>query len=536
MPVRAENPAIEPVVLKFGAGLNSRASESSIADTEAADGQNFDLDIESTLFSRRKPFDLVATATNGEEINGFAQLIKVDDTRSTLVQAGTTVYEWDGASGFTVVGTVASGTKIRGYRDQNFTLTDEVIITDLNERHPVMKWDGTTFQQIAHNLGGSFFARYCQIVNERALFANVRSGTSLPHVVVGSARGDFEILSISDRPSSALSEEDPYFLPMQDLRYINGLAVAFGVTAVSTRNGRIFKITGDSAKDFTVDVLYADSAASGDEAVTFIGNDVAYGRIGRIETLFAAEALGDVETDDLSKEIANLTEDVSDWLLAFSSRRQRVYCWDRERSQIFVFHKAFVDERIRAVIQRRDPAPISPWSLWETDHPSAFQTQVCMPLLDPGTGLEEMFFGGPNGEIFKFDGGGGQDGGTTDLTASRTSRVFQAPFAGPMYSVNGVIRYRKIFPATVTLTLVIGGVVLEDQAITITLPSATGLPVYAGGLFYNDDQYYSAPFKGRFSNQVFGFPGRGNEFQLKVDVTGSTDFFIEEVALFFKTA
>ena len=534
--LKQDEPQTNAIVLRFGAGLNSRASETAIDDAECSDGQNFNLDIQNDLFSRRGPIELMGTAPNGEPTNGMAQLVKQDGTISTLVQAGSNVYEWDGSTGFTLKGTVTAGAKIRGYRTQNFTLSDTVLITDLNEVQPVLSWDGTTLANMTHNLGGNFFARYCAVDDERAFFANVRSGTATPHLSVASERSDFTNLSVSDRPSSSLNESDPFFLLAPDLKPINGIVIAFDTITVSTKLGQLFKLVGSSSKDFEFDKLYPDSAASGDEAIVYIGNDVAYGRNGRIETVFATETLGDVETDDLSKEIAPDVEDVSDWLAAFSSRRQKVYFWDRNRSQVFVFHKAFIDERIRAVIQRREPSPLSPWSVWKTDHPSAFQTNVCMPLLNPITKLEDVFFGGPNGEIFRFEGLSGQDGGTTDVTAERTSKSFQAQVAGRITGVRGIIRYRKIFAGTVTLTFLYGGETLNDRSITISLPAADNLPVYGGSLYYNNDTYYSAPFKERFSRQVFTVPGTGTEFQIKVAVTGSQDFFIEEIQVLFDTA
>lgn len=533
---RQPRPTENQVSLKFGAGLNSRASESEIDPVECADGQNFSLDIENTLFERRKPFDLVATAPNSQAIKGYAQLKKQSGEVSTLIQAGSTLYEWDGSSGFTSVGTVASGARIRGGLTQNFTLDDLTIITDLSLRQPVSTWDGTTFAEMSHSLSGKFFAKYCWVDLERAIYANIKTTNNTPHLVVFSASEDYDSLSISDRPSSSLSESDPVFLPIPDLRPINGLVSAFDSVVISTRDGQIHKITGSSAQDFALDDLYPNSSAAGDEAIVYIGNDIMYGRPGRLETLFAAEQLGDVETDDLSRQIADLVKDVNDWLLCYDQINQRVYCWDRERSQIFVFHKAFVDERIRQVLQRRDPALLSPWSVWRTDHPNGFQTQLSMCMLNPSSGIPTNYFGGSSGEIFKFEGGGGQDGGTTDLTASRTSRAFTPELSGPIFDVDGFIRYRKIFPATVTLTLLYGGEVLEDQSITVTLPSAENLPVYGGGLYYNDGNYYSARFKGRFSIQNWGVPGRGSEFQIRVSVTGSSDFFIEEVIAFFKAA
>lgn len=536
-PGRQPIPRSNQVILKFGSGINSRASESEIDPSECADGQNFDLDIENTLFARRKPFDLVATATNAEQVRGFAQLETQNGVLTTLVQAGNTVYQWDGASSFTSVGTVPAAARLRGPRaTHNFTIDDVVIITDLSLESPVLQWNGTTLSEIQHGLGGSFKARYVQVEKERAIYANVQSGSATPHLVVVSALDDYDNLSVSNRPSTALSEADPFFLVAPDLKPINGLVAAFGLVAISTRKGRIYKISGQSAQDFAVEELYADSGATGDEALAYIGNDIAYGRVGRLESLFATDALGDVETDDLSRKIQDLTETVSDWLVAYDSVRQRVLFFDRNNSRVFVFHKSFLDDRVAAIAQRRQVDSRSPWSLWRTGHSSAFQPQVAMPLVDSATGRETIFFGGNSGEIFRIDGSGGQDGGTADITVSRTSSVFRPEVPGTVFRFTGTIRYRRIFPATVTLTFLYGGEALLDESVTVSIPQAAGLPVYGGGLYYSGGSHYSAPFSGRFSIKDFDAAGHASEFQLKVEVSGSTDFFIEEVEINFGSA
>lgn len=537
---RPDNPQLEPVVLQFGAGLNTRSSETAADPHECVEGRNFGLDVVNYLFTRRKPFDLVATAPNEEPVVGFVQLLKVDGTISTLVQAGTNVYEWDGAADFGSgpIGTVAAGTKIRGYLQQNFTLDDIVLITDLALQEVVHTWDGTTFAPLAHNLGSGvdFKARYGWVENERAIFANISATIAVPHMVVISGRGSATTLSVTNRASSALSEEDPAYVLATDLKPINGIVSAFGLMAFSTRRGQIHKLTGDSAKDWAIKSLHPNSAAVGDEALVYVGNDAIYGRQGRIESLSSTDAFGDVETDDLSLHVAPDIETVDDWLLAFSSRYQKLYCWDRSNSRLWVLHKSILDERIRSIVQQRDVSVHSPWSLWKTTHGVAFQTDVCMPLLNPATGLEELYFGGQTGEIFRLEGGGDQDGGTDDITAKRVSKTFQPPVEGRVTGISGEIRYRKISAVEVNIRVLYAGESLNDETISIQLPSAGSPPVYSGGNYYSGGAYYSTVFKGRFSKQPWAVPGTSSEFQIDVSVTGDKDFFIEELRFTFQTA
>ena len=83
--------------LNFRGGRNRRSRTIDIDHSECAEGKNFDIDLEFAGLRPRRPFDLIATATNAGSINGYAQLIKQDGSLSTLIQAGDTVYEWDGA-------------------------------------------------------------------------------------------------------------------------------------------------------------------------------------------------------------------------------------------------------------------------------------------------------------------------------------------------------------------------------------------------------------------------------------------------------
>ena len=92
------------VKLKFGGGLHSRSSEEDIDVTECHRGENFDLDVRDTQYKRRKPFDLIGTLPNGQQVRGAATLLRSDGTVSTLFQGGDTVYEWTTGSTFVMVG------------------------------------------------------------------------------------------------------------------------------------------------------------------------------------------------------------------------------------------------------------------------------------------------------------------------------------------------------------------------------------------------------------------------------------------------
>ncbi|MFQ5623746.1 MAG: hypothetical protein ACE5FS_10155 [Paracoccaceae bacterium] len=506
------------VALRFGGGIHSRASPDTIDPRECASGQNFVLDLENHNFRNRKPFDLIGTVPNGASILGFATLLKSDGTVSFLVQAGATVYEWDGATTFTSKGTVAAAAKLRGRMEHNWQLSDKVLITDINQQQPLMEWDGTTLQNVSHNLGGDFFARYCFVSNERAWYGNVKSGSATPHMIVGAKRGDYTNLSVTDRPSASLGAADPFFLLTPDLRPINGLVEAFGLVTVSTEFGSIYSISGADATDFAVSQLYPQSGASGYESLAYIGNDVVYGRQGRIETISDTNRYGDVETDDLSVSISDLIEGYTGWTAVYNARVQRVYLFPDSQAECWVYQKAMRGKGL------------SPWMKWTTQHAVAFQPSAVMNMYDPSDGLEYVFFGDSSGNLYRMEGSGTSgDGGSAAIQSDRTSVLFSTDSPADVYNFKGHIRYLKNEATTLTLTARWAGESVVNESITITIPAITGDISWGGDWYFGGEYYWNTPFAGRFARQNFGVGGRSNEFQIYLSAEGTGNFEINEI-------
>ena len=531
--MEGENPQEAEIRLRFGGGINKAGSEDAIKDTEAVFGQNFDIEREGLAFRRRKPFDLKATATNGAQIHGFAQYEDADGTLSTLIQAGTAVYEWDGASTFTSRGTVSASARLRGPLSANMVTQGEVLITDLALQENVKTWDGTTFADLSHNLGSgvNFKAKYCVVDNERALFANCNDGTSLPHLLVGSERDNPNNLTVTNRPASSLNEQDPFFLPMPDLRPINGIVAAFSTVAISTTQGT-WKLDGASAKDYAMNPLHPGSGADGDEGLIYIGNDIAIARQGAIDTVFATERFGDVATDDLSRWVHPLVIDSGDWKATFNSRTQKAFFNPADESLLWVLHKPVLDRTTRQVLRRETADDVSPWARWKTAHDMGFSTNVMWTMKDPQTGLLQTYMGGPNGEIFQLDGDGSQDGGTSDVASERTSRLFPAPKL-ENFNIEGYVSYRRRSNETLNLTVQWNGETVEDVEISVALDGTDDQPVYSGGAYYSGSSYYTAKFSDRRVRDNFSVSGQASDFRIKTRVEGSQDFFIEEVVLRF---
>ena len=100
-----------------------------------------------------------------------------------------------------------------------------------------------------------------------------------PHMMVGSKVSDYTNITVANKPSSALGEDDPFYLLTPDLRYINSLLYAFDIIIASTMQGQIYRAVGASAKDFAFKNLYPRSGVAGDESMKYVGNDVYYRRL-----------------------------------------------------------------------------------------------------------------------------------------------------------------------------------------------------------------------------------------------------------------
>lgn len=521
-------------VLRFGGGINSRASEDRIDPLECTDGQNFLLDAGTGEFRKRPPFDLVGTVPNAAEVRGFVTLLKSDGTVKMAVQAGATVYDWDGANTFTSIGTVAATAKLRGAKEAIFQLDDKVIITDLNLAEEVHEWNGTTFQQTSFLASdgstafATFRAKYCVVENERAYFGNVHdNGTNIPHLLVCSQRGQFEVIiatgqASTDRAGAAgMTAEDPWFLPMPQFKPINGLVFAMSVLAVSQQKGAFDYLTGVDATDFALTKLHDGSGASGFESTVSITNDIVYGVSGAIESLQSTDKFGNVEFDDLSFKIAPSTASATrpsirsytGWTLVYNSRLRRVYCFPDGQQECWVLFTDFIGTEL------------SPWSKWVTKHALAFQPTAVMTCRDPSDGLEYVFMGDASGNVYRMEGSGTSgDGGTHSIRAFRTSMLYSAPLDSKAQRLQGWIQHRKNLANTAELTVLWAGEHVFDEMISREFSALTFGTPYGGSVYYGGAFYYGVAQENRLVRQQWTAPGRSNQFQLKTQVDGFNDF------------
>ena len=530
--VQKIGPEEESVVLKFGGGLHTRASPDEIDSRESAGGFNFLIDIQNRNLRNRPPFDLVGQVPNGQSIRGGACLLKTDGTVTVLFQAGSTVYQWDGHSTFTSVGSCSANCQLRGkWQSHVWNLTDVVLITDLNLIDTVYQWDGTTFKSAtftdqASNPFGTFYAKYCSVLAERAIFSNVRDGSGpLPQLIIGSKQSDYTVITVVNEPSSAIGTGDPFFLISPDLKPINGALYTFGGQMISTERGMIFALTGSSAQDFAFAPFYENSAATGAESISSIGNDFIYGRQGRIESVRDTNSYGNSQSADLTAVVADQIESFNGWTVVFNSRIRKAYCFPTGVSQCWVLDAAI-----------RDGQQISPWMRWETSHSMAFLPTFAMSMLSPADGLEYVFMGDNSGNIYVMEGTGANgDGGTNAIDLQFLSKLMPSRLDAKGYDYEGYIKYQQNLPATVTLTLQFQGENIFNNTITVPLSTASTGKYYSGGAHYNDGSVYNS-FTGKLTRNKFSVPGHANEFQLLVECTGNNAVSINEIGIRLRAA
>lgn len=525
-------PADQGVVFKFGGGLHTRASPETINPNEAANGFNFLIDIDNRNLRSRPPFDLIGTVPNTSSVNGAACLLKSDGTISTLFQAGNTLYQWDGHTTFTSKGTCNSNCKLRGdWKSHTFNLTDTVLITDLTLTDPVYQWDGTTFSTVVFtdqnaNPFGVFKAKYCAIQNERAMFANVVAGAATPQMLVGSKTSNYNEITIVNAPSDSLGTGDPYFLLSPDLKPINGFLSTYRGTMISTQQGEIFALGGTDSTNFAFTSFYANSAATGSEAIEEIGNDFIYGRQGRIESVRDTQNFGNSQAADLTEIVSDSVSTFGSWTIVFNSRTRKCYCFPSGVSQVWVLDAAI-----------RDAAQISPWMRWTTSHALAFEPTMVMSLLDPIDGLEYIFMGDGSGNIYRMEGTGTSgDGGTMSIDTQFLTMLVSGQLDSMVYDVEGWIKYQaQTSSGTATLTFQYQGYNIFNKSVTVALQAASGGVYFSGGAHFNDGSVFNT-FNGRLLRNKYTVPGHANEFQVLIEVTGVNAFSINEVGVRLRAA
>lgn len=521
--------------LYYGGGLNEQQTPTL---HECIEGYNFELGLRQSKLVPRKPIDLKGTAPNASSVAGILQLVKRDNTETTLVQAGATVYTWDGALTFTSKGSVTATSQLRGVY---WSLGDYLVLTDLAKTTVVKKWDGTTLSTLTTGLGASLYAKYGVVHQGRVWLANVTTSTDTPHLVVASRFEDPTSYDTTLRGSiDTFSSTAPaFYLLSPDLKPINWMGVFQNLLVISTEGGRLFQLSGTSPSNYTFTDFYVGSAATGTESAANIGNDVIYLKQGGgIDLLSSTQKFGDVAADDLSRWIPTTVMNKTGAIVVYDQVRQKVFF--------------FVSGKVLVLFKDLIGAELSPWSVYTTQQSFNFETLAAVYIKRPGTQQYSVYFGDSAGRIFDMNGSGSSgDAGSSDIQVYRKTRFIQngegtdriKGIAGLDFKnrvLDGIVTYRRVAAAC---GLTIGfdwGDEYNASESTLTLkgaPSASAGNYYGGTIYYSGTSavaaYYSLGnlFARKISSQTFSPTGKGPGCFVYVSLNTSTDFQIDSIEL-----
>lgn len=496
----------------FGGGLNEQLRPDL---NEAYSGSyNFLLKKDTNALIPRPPFDLKGTATNAGDIRGFMQLVKRDNTETTLVQAGNAVYLWDGAASFTSKGTPSATSQLR---DTYWPLDDYLVITDLQKLTAVSQWDGTTFSTLTTGLGATLYAKYGIVHNGRVWLFNVKTSTDTPHLMVASA---FENPKSYDTTQRAVTGTfatglEAFYILTPDLKPINGVAKTLaGDLIISTIEGSLFKLSGTSASTYKFDNFYPGSNAVGAESMASMGNDIVYmKRGGGIDSLIATQNYGDVAADDLSRWIPDTVNGLTDCISVYDQTNQRVFFFISNKVLVLfkdlLYGGALVGEK-------GERARLSPWSVYKTLDSAGFNTSAAKFMRMPGTTDYTVYFGDSAGRIFDLNGTGvNGDAGSSNIQLIRKTRLITQDdgINFMRHITRGAVQYRRINEVSFSVELDWADeYVASTASVTLKGPPASDTGAYWGGAVYWGGAFYwnqGFAFSDKISNQNFSTVGRG---------------------------
>lgn len=519
--------------LYFAGGLNEQQTPTLL---ECIEGYNFELGLKQSKLVPRKPLDLKGTAPNASSTAGILQLVKRDNTETTLVQAGSTVYLWDGGSTWTSKGSVTNSSMLRG---TYWSLGDYLVITDLSKTTVVKKWEGTTLSTLTTGLGASLFAKYGVVHEGRVWLANVTTSTDTPHLVVASRFEDPTSYDTTVRGSiDTFSSTAPaFYLLSPDLKPINWMGVFQNILIISTEGGRLYQLEGSSPSDYRFVDFYVGSAATGTESAANIGNDVIYMKQGGgIDLLSSTQKFGDVAADDLSRWIPNTVMNKTGAIVIYDQVRQKVFF--------------FVTGKVLVLFKDLIGAELSPWSVYSTQQSFNFATSAAAYIKRPGTQQYSVYFGDSVGRIFDLNGSGAGDAGVSDIQVYRKTRFVVDGEGGDRLGhgaldfkrkvLDGILTYRRVADAcSVTIGFDWGDEynVSESTILMKGAPAGSAGNYYGGVIYYSGTSsvaaYYSlgSLFARKISSQTFSPTGKGPGCFVYASLSTSTDFQIDSIEL-----
>lgn len=537
----SDNAPSPRMILNFPYGLNENVTPRA---GECIEGYNFDLQVFRSSLNSRMPFDLKGTAPNGGKITGFLQLVKRDNTETSLVVAGSTVYQWDGSSTFTSKATgLVTDALLRG---AYWSLGEYLIITDVNLNNVVKTWDGTTFTAMTHTgVVGNLFAKFAIVHLNRVWLFNITIGsTNYPHMILVSKFEDPTNWDNSTRGGpttvgggSFSTGLEAFYLLVPDLKPINGVCLFQDQLVFSTDKGQMWNLTGTSAKDFEVTDFQDTSPAIGMETLTSIGNDIVYPRQGNaIALLYATLNFGNVLAAGLGHWIQTTLANITTFnKIVYDVTNQRVLFF--VNGKVLVLYKDIMAQDRGAVMD----GP-SPWGVYTTQDTASFNTSDAAYMLRPGTSTYSVFFGDSSGRIFDLYGTNSSgDAGSTDSKVQlfRKSRHIGVEVLNPWpyieENLTGHVRYRRLVQNDLTVSFDWDDEYSTTQnVITLKGPQPNDPAPYFGGAFYfGGSSYFNQGFSAaqRMASMNIDPGGKGPGFFMSVAANVATPIQVDQIEL-----
>lgn len=240
----------------FDGGLNEN---DGTAPNECQEGFNFDLVFGDTNLIPRKPLDLKGTSPLTGTIAGIMQLIKRDNTDTTLIfdddAATPTIYDWDGGSTFTLKRTTNLVTNSK-LRSVYYSLDDRLAIVDISKLTPLMMWDGTDLTRHKTALTDSAGVSITGITHTSGTATVVYSGTH--SLAIGDLitildadqagyNGEHEVLTVPLTTTVTIAVDSGTVTPATGTITADGEVILYAKYG-AVHNGRLwlFNVTTDS--------------------------------------------------------------------------------------------------------------------------------------------------------------------------------------------------------------------------------------------------------------------------------------------------
>ncbi len=450
-----------------------------------------------------------------------------------------------------------------GYSDGDLITIAAATNTEYNGEYQIYNTAANTFQYTfsydgntsaggtpTSDKGVELKAKYSVVHDHRVWLFNVTADASAtPHMILVSAYEDAEDYDNLTRgtaqdPTSSPAANDAFYILSPDGRPINGAVEFFDTIIFSTEEGKLFRIDGNDATNYTVNEFYPGSSAEGEEALVNTGNDIIYFRRGKVvESLAATQKYGDVATDDLSVWIPDTIQTICTPRTVYDEENQRIYFFCDNAGGVLVLDKTFL------LIGKTDGEGrrLSPWSFYSSTMANELATQCAILVRTPGstTKKKTVIWGDDSGNIYDVNGTiGNGDGGSDNVNVVRKTKVISDVDTNNELMI-GRVEYKRISDVTFEMTFNWADE-YHQETVEVPLKASFGLgganfwggdiwwnqgvgdlPDLSTSIFWNEGRVVDD----QISSLGFSAPGKGSAFILEVQVTGTEDFLVSRVVL-----